>query len=180
MAPADPLLTFRVVASYTGPRGSHTMLFHGDRNASLLDVVSDVRTLIEEMTILQLDTTTWDSAVLYEPDSNISFPLTWDPIVADTSYTATSANPEGYFGQFGGRASNGRRFKLYLYELGLGTTRDNRIGAEELTDVGTVIAAINDAYVLGNLRTIANGAIAQAYPYMNLNLNDYLVRRSRQ
>lgn len=177
MAPTPPTSTDRIKVRYTGPFGEHFMLFHAKDGASSVDFLEDVREVLEAMTAL-----VWDAVSFLEAFYAIAGSPIFNGIAAWTPITASSANVPGatnspaQFTQFGGRASDGTRVKLYLFETSVANSNDMRQTGAEISQIQDVVDLLND-------ETTTIGTISGAAPvwknYANVGQNDYLVHKAR-
>jgi len=179
MAPADPTTTRRFKCWYTGPYGEHVMLFHAISGASVGDFYAGVQEIITLMSEMQYDGVSWDHAEIAAPGSNLFFPYTgWTTITADSVYSPAANDSPSAFLNFCGRSqTDGRRVKLYLFEMGLAPTNNMRLLSSENGGVAAVVIALNDeTSVIGTI----TGSIPVWGEYANTGQNDYLTHKARQ
>lgn len=176
MAPTPPNTTKRLRCTYSGPFGTHQMLFHAVLGATDADFIAAVRAVVAEMVQVQYNGTNWSAAELADAGSSFSFPVTWTPIVSASGATPGNGNLPGNFLNWAGRDGDGVRVKLYLFEvaaLGQADYRYNFGEAGSVDDIVTTLTA-ND----GLIGTIAGG-VPTWKSYANFGVNDFIVRRSR-
>lgn len=179
MPPVPPNTTKRIRAHYTGPFDSHTMLFHATTGLSDSDFIGDVKDIIDQMSNLQYNGTTWDTAEIAQPGSALFFPITpWDAITSGSGFNPTVGSGPSTFVQFGGRGLNGGvRVKLYLFETYLLPTHNMRYIPAENAAVDAVIAELVSAD--NNVGTIS-GDVVGWYNYANSGQNDFITHRARK
>jgi len=178
MAPTDPNTAPRLRVTYTGPFGTHTMLFHGNLGTDAGDLAGDVSDFIDQAKELQYDGTVWSTAEFADEGSNLFFAYPgWTPITSTTGNDPGVASSPSAFVQFGGRdASSGTRVKLYLFEVTQQATQTMRINAGESALVDAVITELKS--VDNNIANIA-GRTPIWYSYANVGQNDFLTHKAR-
>ena len=177
MAPADPNAVYRIKVRYTGPFGEHFMLFHKKPAADEGDFLTEVREVLTAMTGLMWDTASFLEAFFALAGSPIFNGIaSWTPITASSSAVPGVTTSPAQFTQFGGRASDGRRVKLYLFETGVPNSQDMRYTGAENSVIGDVLDILNS-------ETSTIGTITGSAPiwknYANVGQNDYLVHKAR-
>lgn len=179
MAPVDPTTTKRIRAHYTGPFGSHTMLFHATTGLSDADFLGDVQDVVELLANIQYDGTVWDTAESAAAGSALFFPLaTWTPITSGSAIGTTGHIGASTFIQFGGRTlTSGVRTKLYLFETYLPASDNMKYTPGENAGVDAVITELQSAD--SNLGAI-DGDIVGWYSYANGGQNDFITHRARR
>jgi|SRR5690242_11562509 len=179
MPPTPPTTALRVKCHYTGPYGSHHMLFHGLNGEVLADVVTSIRTFIEAARQLQYTGTVWDSAEWADVGIHIFTPIDdWAPITSGSGISPSANNDPSRFLQFGGRAvSTGKRVKLYLFEEYLDTVPAMKYIAGANADVDASVAALNSGT---SLVAAIDGHGPVWKTYVNVGSNDFLTHRARR
>jgi hypothetical protein len=171
--------TRRLKVHYTGPRGSHTMLF---RNTGLLStmasLIASARAVIGEFVHLQVNGYSWGEAEGADEGSDIFLPVVWgSPILSGGGLDADNLTPYGAYAQFVGRSTVGSRASFYL--LGITTpniTANNRLVASEDSFLTAAIAALNSS--TSNLCAIDKGGFVLKN-YCNTGINKHLARVAR-
>jgi len=178
MAPTPPNTTARCKVSYSGPFGSHTMLFHAQTAADMGDFVTGVQNVITTMAAAVWSAVSFTGAETAEAGSPFFFPVVGWSTITGTSGIAPSTPPDGpgIFEQFGGRGPDGVRVKLYLFEV---TARPNltmRIPDSATTTIEDIIDALQSSV---NLIGTISGSAPVWKRYANIKTNDYLVQQAR-
>lgn len=176
MAPVNPNTALRLKAHYSGPLGTHTMLFHGLPGTTPVVMADAVRAIIQDLTTLQWNGTSWDSAQVAAAGSNFFFPISWTPITVASVLNPQANDTVGEYLEFGGRSTTGRRTKIYLFEQVLGITPDMRYSTTENEGVNDIIAALNSNEAIGAI----DGTAVTWYGYANYGINDYWQKRARR
>jgi hypothetical protein len=179
MAPVDPLTTWRLKASYSGPFGRHTMLFHGELTDTSLDnLIGDVQDTIAQMVKLQYQGTTWDSAETAFPGGHFFSPLdTWEAITSTSGFDTTAQHAPSAFLNFCGRSiTTGVRVKLYMFETYLFPVADMRYSTAENALVALVVGELNSA---DNEISAVDGTLVNWKLYANFGENDHLTHKAR-
>ena len=178
MAPVPPTTTGRLRASYEGPFGKHTMLFHQLVGSTFAEFRDGCRDVIATLTECQWNGTTWGEAEYAVPGVSLFFPVAaWTPLVAVTSASPSGVSSPSVFVQFGGRdTSLGVRKKLYVYETLFPLTQDMRYGVLEQPEFANVVAALEDE---GNVQGNVAGNNVQWEAYANVGTSRYLTRKAR-
>jgi hypothetical protein len=170
--------TRRLRVLYTGPRGSHVMLFRNSGDASTMAaLITAARAAATAFIGLQWTTTSWISAEGAEQDSDIFLPVVWGAaITAGGAANPTNADPFGFYGQFVGRSTAGSRVSWYLYNVNTSiSSANNRFTPAESAVVSTITAAL----VANTLCAIDRNPFVMKQ-YANTGYNDHLVRVSRR
>jgi len=176
MAPADPTATMRLKVLYSGPFGNHTMLLHAKDGVSSGDFISDAIALLNQMAKLMYSAAVFTDALLAFAGSDIFNAITFTAIPSTGSVTPTINSAPSTFIQFGGRSTDGRRVKLYLFESGFEYRSDMRYQSGENTDLDDTVAMLNDeASTIGTI----TGAAPVWKSYVNVGQNDYLTHKAR-
>lgn len=179
MAPVSPTTTNRLRLTYTGPFGTHTMVFHGRVGSTQSGLRAAVVAVVAAMTGFQWNTTVWDKAEYAPAGSNIfNIDTAWSTIVATNGNNPTAASAPSGFAQFGGRGNgDGVRAKWYLFEDVADSNATMRIQAGDNATIAGVISALEDnSAVIGNIA----GSLLSIYQYANLGQNDYLTHKARR
>ena len=175
MAPTPPNTVMRLKAHYQGPLGSHTMLFHAP-TMTPSEFAAAVRFVIQDLTALQWNGTTWDRAEVALAGNNFFFPIDWTPITVASVLNPQANDTVGEYLEFGGRSVTGKRVKLYLFESILGITPDMRYLVTENEGVNYLVTTLNAQVDL----TAIDGSSVSWYNYANYGINDYWTKRARR
>lgn len=178
MAPVDPTTTIRLKVHYTGPLGSHHMLFHGEVDQTAVDLVGDVADFVDLVSVLQFQGTVWDTAELAEAGSALFFPTSiWDTITGASGINPSGGSSPSAFFQIGGRDSTaGTRVKLYVFETFVTPNATMRISAGANASVDAIITEL--ASIDNTISNIA-GRVPEWYTYVNVGENDHLTHKAR-
>jgi len=178
MAATDPTTTSRLRVSYTGPFGTHTMLFHGELAQSEADLVGDVADFVDVAGALQFVGTVWSTAEYAAEGSPLFFPTSlWDPITVSASIGPDTGNGPANFLQFGGRDSTaGVRVKLYLYEVRISANSAMKVAGSANAAVQAVITELQS---IDNTISNIAGRVPVWYEYANIGQNDFLTHKAR-
>lgn len=178
MAPLPSDNTTRYRVTYTGPFGTHTMLFHGafeDTAETLRPMVADV---IEAMKTACWGGTVFSTGEFALKDSHLFFlDAGWTPITTSGSAAPGTTDSPSQFMQYGGRDNPlGVRVKLYLFEVIYRGNAKMRLGYADTSDVSNVLDVLNS---FDNTISTLSGDIPTWYNYANLGQNDYLTHKAR-
>lgn len=178
MPPIAPNHTTRYKVHYTGPFGSHTMLFHGapeDTAATLRDLVAAA---VQPLSGACWDGTVFNVGEFAAAGSNFFFAdAGWTTIERVSTTNPGAEDGPSQFLQFGGRASNdGTRVKFYLFEQVYKGNAAMRLNYSENADVAAVLDVLNS---FENTLSTISGRIPTWYNYANLGQNDYLTHKAR-
>lgn len=177
MAPADPTATMRLKVKYNGPFGTHTLLLHAKDGVSSTTFIADAIALLNQLAKLLYSTAAFTDALLALAGSDIFNAITFSGI-ASTGPTVPDINSSpSTFIQFGGRSTDGKRVKLYLFESGFLPRADMRYQAGENADLDDTVALLNDPS--SSIATIT-GENPIWYNYVNVGQNDYLTHKARR
>jgi hypothetical protein len=179
MAPVPPNTTNRYKVHYTGPFGSHTMLFHGVTGTTQATLRAAVAEVVGDMAGMTWNGTSFDRAEYSAAGSSffVADP-DWDAIVRVSGTNPAATDAPSHFSQFGGRSpTTGVRAKWYLFEDALRDNEDMRFTTADSGDVAAVVASLS-----ANSTSIAtiDGTAFSAYGYANVGQNDYLTHKARQ
>ena len=179
MAPIDPLTTNRYKVSYTGPFGTHTMLFHGINSSTQSELRDSVAEVINDMSGMTWNGTTFNKAEYALDGSPLFFDdPDWTTITRTSATNPTATDAPSHFVQFGGRTLiGGVRVKLYLFETTLRDNEDMRYSVADDADVALIVDDLNDPST--SIAAI-NGNRATWYGYANVGQNDYLTHKARR
>jgi len=179
MPPVDPTTTMRIKAQYSGPLGTHKMLFHAQDGIDRAEFLGDVQDFVDLAAALQYDGTVWDSAEFADAGSALFFPMPeWAPITSTSGIDPAVASSPSTFLQWGGRTTGaGVRVKLYLFETYAGPTQNMKYlpGLSAAVDAVTTELQSED----NNIGAIDGGVVIW-YSYANVGQNDYLTHRARR
>jgi hypothetical protein len=179
MTPTPPNTTARLKVHYTGPFGSHTMLFHALEGGGDVDFRTAVHNIVIAMVGACWNTTTFNLAEFAPAGSNVfSIDTGWTTVTRSSATNPGVSDAPSHFAQFGGRSpTTGKRVKWYLFEDTLRDTEDMRFTTAESGDVDAIVDAITAA--LDQVGAIDGSAIVP-YQYANVGQNDYLTHKARR
>ncbi len=177
MAPADPTATDRLKVLYNGPFGDHTILLHSKDGVDSADFLTDAIALLNLLAKLMYAAAAFTDAFFAAGGSSIFNQIFFTPIPSTGPENPTINSNPAQFIQFGGRATDGKRVKLYLFENAFLPRADMRYENGENADIDAVIAALND-------ETSTIGTITGSAPiwktYANYGVNDFLTHKARK
>lgn len=170
--------TQRYKVLYTGPRGTHHMIFRFPTGTSLANMTSQVRTVLGEMKGLTLEGTQFESAELAPEGSEVFLPVDFGAVIVSNSATGVTAQDEyGRYVNFVGRSTGGSRVAFYLFNVHKGTaSANNRLTAAENAVVGTVIPTLAGSGI--NICAIDQNPFVMK-SYANTGINDAVAKKSR-
>jgi hypothetical protein len=170
--------TARLKVQYTGPYGSHTMVFRAPEGESEGGLVDDAHALAVLMAECQYDNVVWGPAEFAEAGSDLFFPEAgWVTVNGESGIAPGTSDAPSTFLNFGGRSAGGRRVKLYLFETFFDETADMKYDAGESALLDAVVAQLNDP--LSEICAI-DGLVTTWYTYVNVGQNDYITHRARR
>jgi hypothetical protein len=178
MAPADPTATIRYKVSYTGPFGTHKMLFHGVDGTTLDDLRDAVASVIAPMVGSCWNTTTFNiGEFALVGNTFYSIDVSWVTQTRTSSTNPGVNDAPSHFAQWGARSTgSGRRAKWYLFETAIRDNDTMRYQAADNADVGDVVDALVAADgVIG----VIDGTLMTVYQYANVGQNDHLTHKAR-
>lgn len=179
MAPLNPTLQAEYVVSYTGPYGAHRVKFFAGNIAQVGSEFDYIRDVITAMAALTWDNTTFNNCTFRPAGSTVSQTLNWVPIDSPSSLTPDpDASTKSTFIQWGGRSTDGRRVKWYLFNSRAVPRSDMKYLDGEVGEVDAVTAALEEA-ALNGVTTIS-GAAPIIYTYANIGQNDYWTHQVRR
>lgn len=170
--------TPRLKVLYTGPRGTHHMIFRFAPATSIANMVSQTRTIIGELKGFTLETTSFESAEHAAEGSEVFLPVDWGAAILSNSATAVTANDEyGRYVNFVGRSTGGSRVAFYLFNVYRNTgTANNRLTNAENAAVGPALATFAGSGI--NLVAIDQNPVVMK-SYCNTGINDAVAKKSR-
>jgi hypothetical protein len=153
------------------------MLFHRVLAADNPTFIANVHDICEAMVALLWTDSEFTGADLAAAGSTIFLPVSWDVITQEGGSAPDVNSSPSAFLNWGGRDSNGRRVKLYLFEVSAPPRQDMRFNDGESALVDAVTDALN-----GEGSTIAtiSGLSPIWYTYANVGQNDFLTHRARR
>jgi len=179
MAPVPPLTTNRYKVTYTGPFGTHTMLFHGISTSTQSELRGDVTEVVNDLSGM-----TWNGTSFFKAEYALAgSPLffndpDWTAVTRTSATNPTATDAPSHFVEFGGRTLiGGVRVKLYLFESTLRDNADMRYSVADDADVAAIVDTLNDEST--SIAAI-NGNRATWYNYANVGQNDYLTHKARR
>lgn len=179
MAPVPPNTTGRLRLTYTGPRGTHKMLFHAVSGFTRDATVTGARQVVFQMAGVQYAGTTWTDAEWSAPGTNFFVPFDFLDIAAPAENpTPTDADPSAKFLSFVGRSeTTGVRKRLFLFNAAYTFQADLRREGPESAAIDSILDALNT-----NVNNIAaiDGTRVTFKDYANQGLHDYWVRQDRK
>ena len=171
--------TRRLRVEYTGPRGTHHMIF---RNSGLLSseagLIASARDIATLMVGFQLDGTSWVSAEAAAEGSDIFLPVAWGAAITSSSgVAANNATQWGAYLNFVGRSSAGSRVTFYMFNVQqVFMTANNRLTVAEQASLQTLIDAINSAT---SELTAIDRQFFTLKNYANTGINDHVGKKAR-
>lgn len=178
MAPLPVNGTDRLKVTYSGPFGTHTMMFRAPDGETHAGLVEDVQALVPLMAAAQYDGTIWGTAEYSVSGSDIFLPESdWVAVTSDSGINPSGISAPSAFLEFGGRSAGGRRVKFYLFETFFAPSEDMKVDGGESVIVDTIIGQLNDD---GSEICAIDGLVTTYYSYANLGQNDYLTHRARR
>lgn len=179
MSPTPPNTTSRYKVHYTGPFGSHTMLFHGVTGVTQAELRAGVAAIVNDMSGQTWNTTTFNSAEFSAAGSSFfTLDAEWDAITRTSATNPGVNDAPSHFVQYGGRTpSTGKRAKFYLFES---TLRDNDTMRYTVADDADVAAIVSEFISQNAVVGAIDGNALAYYGYANVGQNDYLTHKARQ
>lgn len=170
--------TKRLKVLYTGPRGTHHMIFRFPQVQSEATMISQVRTVITNMAALTFEGTNFEAAEVADEGSEVFLPVAWGAAIPGTSTIAVGVNDEyGRYVNFVGRTTGGSRVAFYLFNVRSSTgTANNRLTATEQPLVATIINSLQASGV--NFVGIDQNPFVMK-SYANTGINDAVAKKSR-
>ena len=178
MAPLPVNGTDRLKCTYSGPFGTHTMVFRAPDGETHAGLLADVQALVPFLAACQYDGTVWGTAEYSASGSDIFLPeVDWIAITSDSGVNPAGTNGPSAFLEFGGRSAGGRRVKFYLFETFFSPNDKMKIEQGQSTLVDDVVGQLNDD---GSEICAIDGLVTTYYTYANVGQNDYITHRARR
>lgn len=176
MAPLPEENTARIRVRYHDQWNEHTMTFRFVDMAAPATNVAIVRSVITSMLPLLWDNVIFDGAEMAVEGSNIFNEVSgWTPMNATGQGTPGANVSPSRFMQFGGRSSDGRKVKLYLFGVRYDEVQDMRYSPADLAAVGDVIDQLTNSSEI-----VTIGGITPVWKqYANYGFNDLVTRKAR-
>lgn len=179
MAPTPPNTAGRLRVNYNSYWRSHSMLFHFTPAVDGPEAANIVDPILTAMAATLFNSAGFTTADWYPAGSNISAPQALlSAYPGGSGVPPITAAPSSFI-QFGGRNSNGKRAKYYLFGSvfsGKANMRQN-YGDNALCD--DIIDAISAALAGTSALASIDGVPFSVYGYANLGQNDYITSKVR-
>lgn len=178
MAVTDPTTARRIKVAYTGPFGQHTMLFHMKAGGDPAAFLSDVRAVLGELLQLMWTAVSFFEAFEALAGSPIFVPIaSWTPVEPGVNGTPPASAAPSQFANLVGRASDGTKVALYLFETAFTNNSAMRALSSSSAGLAAVLSLLNDEAI--SIGTIS-GAAPVWKPYANVGQNDFITHRARR
>lgn len=170
--------TKRLKVLYTGPRGSHHMVFRFPEVQSEVTMIGQARAVCASFGAFTLEGTQFESAEVAHEGSEVFLPVTWGAPVPSTSATGVTAQDEyGRYLNIIGRTTGGSRVAFYLFNAHKGiATANNRLTSAENPNLTTIF----DAFTTEGINMVGidqNPFVLKSYA--NTGINDAVAKKSR-
>lgn len=176
MAPVPDIHTDRYWADYEGPAGKHSMLFRFLPSVSEADAVTRITAVLNQFKTQVPATVQFNQVRKSFAGSNVSFPITWTPIVGTNATPLVGAQFPNFI-SYVGRDMNGVRTRMTLQGVPNIPDTDFRLLSGEVPSVAATLAALRA--IAPSIMTVS-GLIPIWNSYANTGVNAYFQRQRRK